>query len=137
VRSSPSSRRGRASSSSRSRYDAFYGTSLDHELRVRGIETLVVCGTVANICVHYTAAGAAIRWYRVHPVDALSALGPFDLEVLAAPGDVPLRRTPGDGARRETPLVAKIGELAERGPANSPSRRGAPRATLRACPSPG
>ena len=63
------------------RYDAFYGTSLDHELRLRGIETLVVCGTVANICVHYTAASAALRWYRViHPVDALSALDPFDLE---------------------------------------------------------
>ena len=44
-------------------------------------ETLVVCGTVANICVHYTAASAALRWYRViHPVDALSALDPFDLE---------------------------------------------------------
>ena len=65
----------------KTRYDAFYGTSLDHELRLRGIETLVVCGTVANICVHYTAASAALRWYRVvHPVDALSALDPFDLE---------------------------------------------------------
>jgi nicotinamidase-related amidase len=63
------------------RYDAFYGTSMDHELRLRGIDTLVICGTVANICVHYTAASAALRWYRVlHPVDALSALSPFDLE---------------------------------------------------------
>lgn len=63
------------------RYDAFYGTSLDHELRTRDVDTLLVCGTVANICVHYTAASAAIRWYRViHPVDALSALDPFDLE---------------------------------------------------------
>ncbi|HZC19492.1 MAG TPA: isochorismatase family cysteine hydrolase, partial [Rubrobacteraceae bacterium] len=38
------------------RYDAFYGTSLDHFLRVWGVDTLVICGTVANICVHYTAA---------------------------------------------------------------------------------
>ena len=63
------------------RYDGFYGTDLDHQLRLRGIETLIVCGTVANICVHYTAASAALRWYRViHPVDALSALTEFDFE---------------------------------------------------------
>jgi nicotinamidase-related amidase len=61
------------------RYDGFYGTGLDHALRQRGAQTLVVCGTVANICVHYTAASAGLRWYRViHPVDALSALTPFD-----------------------------------------------------------
>src|SRR6266566_3962087 len=43
------------------RYDAFYGTPLDHLLRLWGIDTLVICGTVANICVHYTAASAALR----------------------------------------------------------------------------
>ena len=47
------------------RYDAFYGTPLDHLLRLWGIDTLVICGTVANICVHYTAASAALRWYDV------------------------------------------------------------------------
>ena len=63
------------------RYDAFYGTALDHELRRRGVKTLVICGTVANICVHYTAASAALRWYRVVIArDAISALEPFDLE---------------------------------------------------------
>jgi len=63
------------------RYDAFYGTSLDHMLRQWGVDTLVICGTVANICVHYTAASAALRWYRVViPRDAVSALEPFDLE---------------------------------------------------------
>lgn len=63
------------------RYDGFYGTGLDHELRLRDIETVIVCGTVANVCVHYTAASAGLRWYRVvHPVDAISALTPFDLE---------------------------------------------------------
>jgi nicotinamidase-related amidase len=65
----------------KARYDGFYGTSLDHELRVRGIRTVVVCGTVANICVHYTAASAALRWFDVViPKDATSALDPFDLE---------------------------------------------------------
>ena len=63
------------------RYDAFYGTPLDHLLRQWGVETLVICGTVANICVHYTAASAALRWYGVViPRDAISALEPFDLE---------------------------------------------------------
>src|SRR5947209_13088311 len=28
------------------RYDAFYGTSLDHMLRQWGVDTLVICGTV-------------------------------------------------------------------------------------------
>jgi nicotinamidase-related amidase len=63
------------------RYDAFYGTHLDHFLRIWGTKTLVICGTVANICVHYTAASAALRWFEVViPRDAASALDPFDLE---------------------------------------------------------
>ena len=63
------------------RYDAFYGTPLDHLLRLWGIDTLVICGTIANISVHYTAASAAVRWYAVViPRDAISALEPFDLE---------------------------------------------------------
>src|SRR5918997_3057795 len=63
------------------RYDAFYGTHLDHFLRLWGVDTLIICGTVANICVHYTAASAALRWYEVIiPRDATSALHKFDLE---------------------------------------------------------
>lgn len=63
------------------RYDAFYGTHLDHFLRVWKTDTLIICGTVANICVHYTAASAALRWYHVIiPHDATSALHHFDLE---------------------------------------------------------
>lgn len=63
------------------RYDAFYGTHLDHFLNLWGTRSVVVCGTVANICVHYTAASAALRWYEVViPRDATSALEPFDLE---------------------------------------------------------
>jgi nicotinamidase-related amidase len=63
------------------RCDAFYGTPLDHLLRLWGVDTLVICGTVANISVHYTAASAALRRYNVViPQDAVSALEPFDLE---------------------------------------------------------
>jgi nicotinamidase-related amidase len=65
----------------KARYDAFYGTPLDHRLRLWRLDTLVICGTVANMCVHYTAASAALRWYDVViPCDAISALEPFDLE---------------------------------------------------------
>jgi nicotinamidase-related amidase len=78
------------------RYDAFYGTPLDHLLRQWGVTTLVICGTVANICVHYTAASAALRWYDVViPQDAVSALEPFDLAAS-------LRQTAGLFAGRVT-----------------------------------
>lgn len=61
------------------RYDGFFGTSLDHELRLAGVRTVIVCGTVANICVLHTAGSAALHGYRVVlPVDAVSALTPFD-----------------------------------------------------------
>ncbi|KAA3418403.1 cysteine hydrolase, partial [Streptococcus pneumoniae] len=63
------------------RYDAFYGTPLDHYLHLWGIRNVVVTGTVANICVLHTAGSAALRWYRVVlPEDATSALTPFDLQ---------------------------------------------------------
>jgi nicotinamidase-related amidase len=61
------------------RYDGFYGTSLDYILRVKGINTLVLTGTVANICVLHTAASAALRWYNVVLArDCVSALTEFD-----------------------------------------------------------
>lgn len=62
------------------RYDGFYGTPLEHLLHLWGLKTLVICGTVANICVLHTAGSAALRWYQVVvPEDAVSALTPFDL----------------------------------------------------------
>ncbi|MEX2542923.1 MAG: isochorismatase family cysteine hydrolase [Trueperaceae bacterium] len=61
------------------RYDAFYGTSLDHVLRQWGVTDVVVAGTVANICVLHTAGSAALRYYRVVvPEDAIAAITPFD-----------------------------------------------------------
>lgn len=61
------------------RYDAFYGTSLDHLLRLWGTRHVVVTGTVANICVLHTAGSAALRYLEVVvPDDAVAALTPFD-----------------------------------------------------------
>ena len=63
------------------RFDAFYGTPLDHLLRLWGVDTIVICGTPANVGVQCTAASAALRWYAVVVVrDAISALEPFDFE---------------------------------------------------------
>ena len=63
------------------RYDGFFRTELDAALQEIGTETLIICGTVANICVHYTAASAALRWYRVIlPIDCTSALNEFDMQ---------------------------------------------------------
>lgn len=61
------------------RYDAFYGTPLDHRLRVRGVRHLAFTGTVANICVLHTAGSAGLRHYDVVVAeDAIGALTPFD-----------------------------------------------------------
>ena len=63
------------------RYDAFYGTALEHMLRLWSVDTLIICGTVANICVHYTASSAAMRWFNVIvPRDCISSFNDFDME---------------------------------------------------------
>lgn len=60
-------------------YDAFYGTPLEHILRYRGLENLILTGVLANICVLHTAGSAAMRGYRlIIPVDCILALNEFD-----------------------------------------------------------
>lgn len=50
-------------------YDAFAGTPLDSALRARGIISLVIGGTLTDICVLATVVGAFHREYRVTVVD--------------------------------------------------------------------
>ena len=58
-------------------YDAFAGTPLDGALRARGIDTLVVTGTMTDICVLATVIGAFNHEYRVSVVeDAVTTLWP-------------------------------------------------------------
>ena len=58
-------------------YDAFAGTPLDGALRARGVDTLVVTGTMTDICVLATVIGAFNREYRVSVVeDAVTTLWP-------------------------------------------------------------
>lgn len=61
------------------RYDAFFGTPLDHLLRLYGVKNVVIVGTVANICVLHTAGSAALNGYKVIvPIDGISAINDFD-----------------------------------------------------------
>ncbi|HQU73839.1 MAG TPA: isochorismatase family cysteine hydrolase [Calditrichia bacterium] len=64
----------------KSRYDGFYGTSLEHFLsRVWKVENLIIVGTVSSICVAHTAASAGLRWFNVTvPANGISALTEFD-----------------------------------------------------------
>lgn len=56
----------------KSTYDAFHETELDTWLRsvnVSGIDTLVICGTLANVCVQETASTANLLDYDVKVVE--------------------------------------------------------------------
>lgn len=58
-------------------YDGFAGTPLDGALRARGVTSLVVTGTMTDICVLATVIGALHREYRVTVVeDGVATLWP-------------------------------------------------------------
>jgi len=54
-------------------YDAFYQTELEGWLRAHGITDLLLCGTLANVCVFHTAGSAGVRDFK--PVLVEDALG--------------------------------------------------------------
>lgn len=58
-------------------YDAFNGTPLDGALRARGVTSLVLTGTMTDICVLASVVGAFNREYRLVVVqDAVATLWP-------------------------------------------------------------
>lgn len=58
-------------------YDGFAGTPLDGALRARAVTSLVVTGTMTDICVLATVVGAFNREYRVSVVeDGVATLWP-------------------------------------------------------------
>jgi len=59
-------------------YDAFYRTDLEGWLDTHGIDDLLICGTLANVCVLHTAGSAGLRDYR--PVLVTDALGYIEAE---------------------------------------------------------
>jgi nicotinamidase-related amidase len=58
-------------------YDGFNGTVLDGALRARGVTTLVITGTMTDICVLGTVIGGFNREYRMIVIeDAVATLWP-------------------------------------------------------------
>ena len=53
---------------SKRRYSAFFATDLDLLLRGLGVRTIVVCGYLTDVCVHYTCVDAHQHDYRVRLV---------------------------------------------------------------------
>jgi len=57
------------------RYSAFYDTDLETVLRCRGVEDLIFCGIMTNLCCESTARDAYYRDYRVFfPADATGSV---------------------------------------------------------------
>lgn len=54
-------------------YSAFHETGLNTWLEDNNIETVLICGTLANVCVLHTASGAALNDYR--PIIVEDAVG--------------------------------------------------------------
>ena len=54
-------------------YDAFQQTEFDGWLSARQLNDLVICGTLANVCVLHTAGSAGLRDYR--PIIVEDAVG--------------------------------------------------------------
>ena len=59
-------------------YDAFQETEIDGWLSARGINDLVFCGTLANVCVLHSAGSAGLRDYR--PILVEDAIGYIEEE---------------------------------------------------------
>lgn len=54
---------------SKRRYSSFFGTDLEILLRGLKVDTLVLMGTITNVCVHYTAVDAHQRDYHFHVIE--------------------------------------------------------------------
>jgi nicotinamidase-related amidase len=58
----------------KSQFDAFYKTGLEEKLRQKGIEQLIICGVMTNLCCETTARSAFVHGFDVvMPVDATAA----------------------------------------------------------------
>jgi nicotinamidase-related amidase len=59
----------------KARHSAFYSTALDHLLRERGVETVVLAGQVTEQCILYTALDAYVRSFAIRvPRDAVASI---------------------------------------------------------------
>ncbi len=49
----------------KTKYDSFYGTDLEKQLREAGVDEVVVAGVCTSICCYATASGAYYRGFKV------------------------------------------------------------------------
>ncbi|WP_435196176.1 cysteine hydrolase family protein [Natronomonas sp. EA1] len=57
-------------------YDAFHRTEVEGWLNAHGIQDLLICGTLANVCVLHTAGSAGLRDFR--PILVEDAVGAIE-----------------------------------------------------------
>ncbi len=60
------------------RYSCFVGTDLEILLRGLKVDTLLLIGTLTNVCVHYTAADAHQKDYHFHVIEDCCAGSDWD-----------------------------------------------------------
>jgi biuret amidohydrolase len=60
------------------RYSCFFGTDLEILLRGLKVDTLILMGTMTNVCVHYTAVDAHQRDYHFHVIEDCCAGSDWD-----------------------------------------------------------
>ena len=61
----------------KARHSAFYSTALDHFLRARSIDTVILAGQVTEQCILYTSLDAYIRHFKIRvPRDAVAHIDP-------------------------------------------------------------
>lgn len=68
------------------RYSAFFATDLDLLLHGIGVDTLIVCGFLTDVCVHYSCVGAHQRDYHLYvarDATAGSSLAAFEAALAA------------------------------------------------------
>ena len=63
---------------SKRRYSCFFGTDLEILLRGLQVKTLIVMGTMTNVCVHYTVAEAHQRDYHFYVIEDCCAGSDWD-----------------------------------------------------------
>ena len=83
--------------------DKFFGTTLDQQLKDKGIQTVVIAGTAANGAVLYTAFGANLRGYTVVVPEDTISIAP-DLDFGLAFTKWQLLRQPGFANPENKPL---------------------------------
>ena len=57
----------------KSRYNCFYNTDLEHILNTYDVDTILITGVTTGVCVHYTAHGALERDYLFRVVEECTA----------------------------------------------------------------